>query len=51
MTFLVTGSAGFIGSAVVRELINNTQHNVFSLGKLSYHGNLESLLEIENNVR
>jgi dTDP-glucose 4,6-dehydratase len=51
MTFLVTGGAGFIGSAVVRELINNTQHNVVNLDKLTYAGNLESLLEIENNER
>jgi len=51
MTFLVTGGAGFIGSAVVRELINNTQHNVVNLDKLTYAGNLESLLEIEDNKR
>jgi len=51
MTFLVTGGAGFIGSAVVRELINNTQHNVVNLDKLTYAGNLESLQEIENNTR
>jgi dTDP-glucose 4,6-dehydratase len=51
MTFLVTGGAGFIGSAVVRELINNTQHNVINLDKLTYAGNLESLQEIENNKR
>jgi dTDP-glucose 4,6-dehydratase len=51
MTFLVTGGAGFIGSAVVRELLNNTQHNVVNLDKLTYAGNLESLTEIENNAR
>jgi len=51
ITFLVTGGAGFIGSAVVRELINNTQHNVVNLDKLTYAGNLESLLEIDDNER
>ena len=42
-TFLITGGAGFIGSAVVRELINNTDHTVVNLDKLTYAGNLESL--------
>ena len=50
-TFLITGGAGFIGSAVVRELINNSQHNVINLDKLTYAGNLESLASVENNPR
>ncbi|UYO73867.1 dTDP-glucose 4,6-dehydratase [Halomonas qinghailakensis] len=50
-TFLVTGGAGFIGSAVVRELINNTQHRVINLDKLTYAGNLESLTSVEDNER
>lgn len=51
LTILVTGGAGFIGSAVVRHLINNTQHNVVNLDKLTYAGNLESLLSVSDNER
>ena len=50
-TFLVTGGAGFIGSAVVRELINNTQHRVINLDKLTYAGNLESLTSVQDSER
>jgi dTDP-glucose 4,6-dehydratase len=48
---LVTGGAGFIGSAVVRHIINNTQDVVVNLDKLTYAGNLESLADIENSNR
>jgi dTDP-D-glucose 4,6-dehydratase len=48
---LVTGGAGFIGSAVVRNIINNTQDSVVNVDKLTYAGNLESLTEIENSDR
>ncbi len=45
-TILVTGGAGFIGSAVVRHLISDTDHTVVNLDKLTYAGNLESLTSI-----
>ncbi len=48
---LITGGAGFIGSAVIREIINKTDHNVVNIDKLTYAGNLESLSEIENDSR
>ena len=50
-TILVTGGAGFIGSAVVRHLINDTDHTVVNLDKLTYAGNLESLTSVSNSDR
>ncbi len=49
--FLITGGAGFIGSAVVRELIDNSDHQVINVDKLTYAGNLESLTRIADNSR
>ena len=49
--FLVTGGAGFIGSAVVRHLINNTPYHVCVVDKLTYAGNLESLKDIADSER
>ncbi len=51
MVFLITGGAGFIGSAVIRELISNTNHIVINLDKLTYAGNLQSLNSISNSDR
>ena len=48
---LVTGGAGFIGSAVIRHLINDTNHTVINVDKLTYAGNLESLGSISDNSR
>jgi dTDP-glucose 4,6-dehydratase len=47
---MLTGGAGFIGSAVIRHLINNTSHSVINVDKLTYAGNLKSLASIENRV-
>ena len=48
---LVTGGAGFIGSAVVRYLINSTDNQVLNIDKLTYAGNLESLASVNDNPR
>ena len=50
-TILVTGGAGFIGSAVIRHLINDTLHTVVNVDKITYAGNLESLTSISDNLR
>ena len=49
MKFLVTGGAGFIGSAVIRHIINNTEDDVINVDKLTYAGNLESLLSVSDS--
>jgi dTDP-glucose 4,6-dehydratase len=43
---LITGGAGFIGSALIRHLLNHTEHQVLNLDKLTYAGNLESLASV-----
>jgi dTDP-D-glucose 4,6-dehydratase len=50
-TFLITGGAGFIGSALIRHIINDTNYKVVNIDKLTYAGNLESLESIEGNER
>lgn len=51
LKILVTGGAGFIGSAVVRYVINHTQHSVVNLDRLTYAGNLKSLLSVSKDER
>lgn len=51
MKILVTGGAGFIGSAVIRQYINETDHTVINLDALTYAGNLESLASVEHSSR
>lgn len=50
-TLIVTGGAGFIGSALVRKLVRETQHVVVNVDKLTYAGNLESLAEVDSSPR
>ncbi len=49
MKLLVTGGAGFIGSAVIRHLVENTNHVVANVDKLTYAGNLESVATVSNS--
>ncbi len=51
MRILITGGAGFIGSALVRHVIGNTEHEVLNLDKLTYAGNLASLRSIALDTR
>ncbi len=51
LNIIVTGGAGFIGSAVIRQYIQSTDHTIINVDALTYAGNLESLAEVENNLR
>jgi dTDP-glucose 4,6-dehydratase len=51
MKIIVTSGAGFIGSAVIHHIINNTNHSVVNIDKLTYAGNLESLVSVKGDSR
>ena len=51
MRIVVTGGAGFIGSALVRHLIGRTDHDVLVIDKLTYAGNLSSLESVQGHRR
>ncbi|MGI9326285.1 MAG: dTDP-glucose 4,6-dehydratase [Pseudomonadales bacterium] len=51
MKILVTGGAGFIGSALIRWIIGNTDHQIVNVDKLTYAGNLASLTEVAGSPR
>jgi len=51
MKLLITGGAGLIGSAVIRHIIENTNHSVINVDKLTYAGNLESLAPVDSSSR
>ena len=51
MNILITGGAGFIGSAVIRHIIDTTNYSVVNVDKLTYAGNLESLASVQDSAK
>ena len=50
MRILVSGGLGFIGSALIRHLINNTEHKVLNIDKETYAAMPEALAQVENEL-
>ena len=51
MNFFITGGAGFIGSTMIKFLIENTDHHIINFDKLTYAGNIETLKSVSKNKR
>jgi dTDP-glucose 4,6-dehydratase len=51
MKFMITGGAGFIGSALIRHVIKHSDHSVINVDKLTYAGNLDALNSIDSHPR
>ena len=51
MKIMVTGGAGFIGSALIRQIIAHSNHEIINIDKLTYAGNLDSLAEVINSPK
>ena len=51
MKFIVTGGSGFIGSALIRFLISETDHDVLNIDKLTYAGNTHSIQSVSGSSR
>ena len=51
MKIMVTGGAGFIGKATIRQILTETVHDVINIDKLTYAGNLSGIAEYVNDAR